>query len=124
RPGGSSGFGSDAGNPLSYLNPADIASIDILKDASATAIYGSRGANGVVIINTKRGLAGDPTINVSTSLGISSLLRKPEVLNADQFREALHVYTPNDEETADLGGNVNAFDAITRTGITQNHNVS
>ena len=124
RPGGSSGFGSDAGNPLTYLNPNDIASIDILKDASATAIYGSRGANGVVIINTKRGMSGDPTVQATASAGISNLLRKPDVLSGDQFRQALKTYTPDDAETADLKGNVDAFDAITRTAFTQNHNVA
>ncbi|GAB3022002.1 TonB-dependent receptor [Niabella terrae] len=124
RPGGSGGFGSDGGNPLNYLNPEDIASIDILKDASATAIYGSRGANGVVIINTKRGISGDPTVRISTSVGASSVIKTMDVLSADEFREALEVYTPGDAATADLGGNVNAFDAITRVGITQNHNAS
>ncbi len=124
RPGGSGGFGSDGGNPLTYLNPNDIASMDILKDASATAIYGSRGANGVVIINTKRGVSGDPVINAVASTGISNLLRKPEVLTASQFREALKQYTPNDATSADLGGDVNAFDEITRTAFTQNHSVA
>ncbi|RYF37591.1 MAG: SusC/RagA family TonB-linked outer membrane protein, partial [Chitinophagaceae bacterium] len=124
RPGGTGNFGSDAGNPLTYLNPNDIASMDILKDASATAIYGSRGANGVVIINTKRGVSGDPTITATASAGISNLLRKPEVLTADEFREATKFYTPNDAASADHGGSVDAFDEITRTAITQNHNVS
>lgn len=124
RPGGSGGFGSDRGNPLTYLNPNDIASIDILKDASATAIYGSRGANGVVIINTKRGVSGDPSISLAASVGFSSLLRKPDVLSADQFRQAVQFYTPNDAATADQGDNVNAFDEITRKGFIQNYSVS
>jgi TonB-linked SusC/RagA family outer membrane protein len=124
RPGGTGGFGSDAGNPLAYLNPNDIASMDILKDASATAIYGSRGANGVVIINTKRGISGDPTVNAVASVGMSNLLRKPDVLDGNQFREATKFYTPGDAAAADFGSNVDAFDAITRTGFTQNHNVS
>lgn len=124
RPGGSGGFGSDGGNPLTYLNPNDIASMDILKDASATAIYGSRGANGVVIINTKKGVSGDPTINVMTSAGISNLLRKPKVLTADEFRAATKFYTPNDAASADHGSDVNAFDAITRTAFTQNHSLA
>lgn len=124
RPGGRGGFGSDKGNPLAYLNPNDIASIDILKDASATAIYGSRGANGVVIINTKAGIKGDPSIQLFASTGISNLLRKPEVLSADQFREALKTYTPADAANADFDDDVDAFEAITRTAITQNYNVS
>ncbi len=124
RPGGSGGFGSDSGNPLSYLNPNDIASIDVLKDASATAIYGSRGANGVVIINTKSGNIGTPVITASASVGISDLLRKPEVLGADEFREALALYTPNDAADADFGGDVDAFDEIIQTAPTQNHNLA
>src|SRR5690606_18986184 len=124
RPGGSGGFGSDSGNPLSYLNPNDIASIDVLKDASATAIYGSRGANGVVIINTKSGNIGTPVITASASVGISDLLRKPEVLGADEFREALALYTPNDAADADFGGDVDAFDEIIQTATTQNHNLA
>lgn len=122
RPGGSGGYGSDGGNPLSYLNPNDIASMDILKDASATAIYGSRGANGVVIITTKRGQTGTPILNVMASTGFSTLLKKPEVLSADEFRQAVQFYTPDDTQ-ADHGGNVYAFDAITRTAMTQNYNV-
>lgn len=124
RPGGSSGFSSDGGNPLDYLNPNDIASIDILKDASATAIYGSRGANGVVMITTKRGQSGDPTIHVNAAGGISHLLRRPEVLSANQFREALKVYTPDDVSSSDFGGNVDALDAILRTSVNQNYNIS
>ncbi|PPL03558.1 SusC/RagA family TonB-linked outer membrane protein [Parapedobacter indicus] len=121
RPGdGGGGYGSDDGNPLSYLNPNDIASMDILKDASATAIYGSRGANGVIIITTKRGQSGTPTMNVMASTGFSNLLNRPQVLSAEQFRQALAFYTP-DDEAADHGGSVNAFDAITRTAITQNY---
>ncbi len=121
RPGkGSGNYGSDGGNPLSYLNPNDIASMDILKDASATAIYGSRGANGVIIITTKRGQSGAPTLNVMASSGFSNLLNKPTVLSADQFRQALAFYTPEDQ-SGDFGGSVNAFDAITRTAATQNY---
>jgi len=121
RPSGAGGFGSDSGNPLSYLNPNDIASMDILKDASATAIYGSRGANGVVLITTKRGQLGSPTLNVMASTGFSNLLKKPDVLSADEFRQALQFYTP--DNNSDFGGSVYAFDAITRTALTQNYNL-
>src|SRR5690606_9488853 len=120
--GGGGNYGSDGGNPLSYLNPNDIASMDILKDASATAIYGSRGANGVVIITTKRGQTGAPALHVSASTGFSTLLKKPEVLSADEFRQAVQFFTPDDTQ-ADHGGDVYAFDAITRTAMTQNYNV-
>ncbi len=120
-PGGAGGYASDGGNPLNYLNPNDIASMDILKDASATAIYGSRGANGVVLITTKRGQSGAPTLNVMASTGFSNLLKKPEVLSADEFRQALQFYTP--DNNSDFGGSVYAFDAITRTALTQNYNM-
>lgn len=121
RPGGSGGFSTDGGNPLTYLNPSDIASIDILKDASATAIYGSRGANGVVIITTKRAKSGEPSLSLGASSGISNILKKPDVLNGAQFREALQKYTPKDVATSDFGEDVNAFDEIVRTAPTQNY---
>ena len=121
RPGGSGGFSTDGGNPLTYLNPGDIASIDILKDASATAIYGSRGANGVVIITTKRAKSGEPALNLAASAGLSKLLKKPEVLDAAGFKQAVEHYSPADAAAAVFGDEVNAFDAITRTAPTQNY---
>ncbi len=130
RPGSQGGsFGSDGGNPLNYINPNDIASIEILKDASATAIYGSRGANGVVIINTKRGASGAPKVDVSATTGIASVLKKLEVMNASEYRDALVKYDrPVDastgRRTGDFGSDVDAFDAITRTGLVQNYNTA
>ena len=130
RPGGNANFGSDGGNPLTYINPNDIANIEILKDASATAIYGSRGANGVVLITTKRGKSGAPQVDASASTSASSLLKRLEVLSASEYVKALGDYglpttvnTPT-VATANFGGDVDAFDAITRTGITQNYNVA
>ncbi len=73
------------GNALSFINPHDIASIEVLKDASATAIYGSRGANGVVIITTKQGEKGKPKIEFTTNISISSLRKKVEVLDAYHY---------------------------------------
>ena len=122
RPGGSGGdFGSDGGNPLNFINPTDIAGIEILKDASATAIYGSRGANGVVLITTKRGKTGVPQIDITGSTGISNVAKKLEVLNADEYRAALKDYNI---AGGDFGKSENAFDAITRTSMTQNFNVA
>ncbi len=122
RPGGNgASYGSDGGNPLNFINPNDIANIEILKDASATAIYGSRGANGVVIITTKRGKSGIPQLDVSGSTSVSSVLKKLEVLNGDEYRAALKDYG---QTGGDFGGNADAFDAITRTAITQNYNVA
>src|SRR5690606_19091546 len=120
-PEGRGGFSSDRGNPLTYLNPSDIASMDILKDASATAIYGSRGANGVVIISTKKGSAGSPVIQIGASAGVSGMREYPDVLDAARFREALQYYTPSEASDADFGGNEDAFKAITRQAITQNY---
>lgn len=120
-PEGRGGFSSDRGNPLTYLNPTDIASMDILKDASATAIYGSRGANGVVIITTKKGKAGTPVISLGAAAGISSMREYPDVLSASEFREALNYYTPNEVANADFGGNEDAFRGITRDAVTQNY---
>jgi TonB-dependent starch-binding outer membrane protein SusC len=122
RPGGNgAAFGSDAGNPLNFINPNDIASIEILKDASATAIYGSRGANGVVIITTKRGISGVPQIDATASTSVSTIARRLEVLSADEYRQALKDYN---QTTGDFGSSVDAFDAITRTALTQNYNVA
>ncbi len=72
-------------NALQNLNPSDIASMDILKDASATAIYGTRGANGVIIITTKRGVAGDIRVNYDGSASIGIKTRRNDAVNADQF---------------------------------------
>lgn len=115
-------IGNNAGsNPLNYLNPADIESIQVLKDASATAIYGSRGANGVVIITTKKGRAGAPTVNFSTSLGFSSILNEYDVLNANEYRAALNDYGLT---SGDFDDDVDAMDEILQTGLTNNHNIS
>lgn len=122
RPGGGGGgFANDGGNPLNFINPTDIAGIEILKDASATAIYGSRGANGVVLITTKRGKAGVPQIDVTGSTSISNVAKRLEVLDGNQYRSALKDYNI---AGGDFGGNVNAFDEITRTSITQNYSVA
>jgi len=74
-------------NPLSYLSPGDIESIEVLKDAASSSIYGSRAANGVVLITTKRGKEGKASINLFSSFGISNITRKLSVLNSRQWRE-------------------------------------
>jgi TonB-dependent starch-binding outer membrane protein SusC len=74
-------------NPMAAINPNDIASIDILKDASATAIYGSRGANGVILITTKSGTSGAPRLNVSYSQSIATIANKINMLNSSQYAE-------------------------------------
>jgi len=116
------GFGTTGGtNPLDFINSEDIASIDVLKDASATAIYGSRGANGVIIITTKRGKSGEAKVTFNSSLGVSNIKNRIDVLSGKAYGAAL---TSEGGATAnDFGGNVNALDAILMTGTTQNYNL-
>jgi len=75
------------GNPFNAINPNDIESVEILKDASSAAIYGARAANGVVLITTKRGKEGKPRINFNFSAGVSQMINVPEVGNAAQFKQ-------------------------------------
>ena len=107
-------------NPLNFINSFDIQSMDVLKDASATAIYGARGANGVVIITTKKGAVGPPRLDVSYSAGMSKLLKKLDVLDADEYRSALKQYSL---AGGDEGSSVDAMESILRTGTTHNVNV-
>lgn len=123
RPGATTSLGdSPDSNPLNFLNPADIESIDILKDASATAIYGSRAAYGVVIITTKKGKLGAARLDVSASGGFSNILRRIKVLNADQYRAALPYYGA--PATNDKGLNNDPLGAILRTAPLQNYSVA
>ena len=78
------GFPSE-GSFAASINPADIESIDVLKDASATAIYGARGANGVIVINTKRGTEGKPTVNFSASFSMSHIANKVDLMDGYEF---------------------------------------
>ncbi len=127
-----SGGGFDVGlgrqtsrNPLSFLNPSDIASIDILKDASATAIYGSRGANGVVLITTKSGASGKGSLSYDYNLGFSTITKKVEVLGKDEFLDAYESFNGAAARASlDKGGETDWQDEILRTGITHNHNLS
>lgn len=85
-------------NPLSTLNPEDIESIDVLKDASATAIYGSRGANGVIIVTTKKGTRGESSINYNSYYGVQKVIRTIPVLNGGEWwalRKDAFRNTPN-----------------------------
>ena len=115
------GSGADS-NPLNFLNPDDIESLTVLKDASATAIYGSRAAYGVVLITTKKGKTGAPMLNVGVSSGFSTLLRRPAFLDAGQYRRAITYYGV--PAATDKGGNVDALKEILRTGYLQNYNVA
>ncbi len=109
------------GDPLNFINPQDIESIDVLKDASATAIYGSRGANGVVLITTKRGRAGVSTMAFSTNIGVSKIARALPVLSADEFRTEVQNLGGTLD---DLGGSTDWQKEVTRTALTHNHNLT
>lgn len=118
-------------NALATLSANDIASIDVLKDASATAIYGSRGANGVIIITTKRGLNGEAQINYDTYLGTSEVIKRLEVLNASEFAFYVNESRYNGSGFSRLYTNPSSFgegtdwqNEIYRTAITQSHDIS
>jgi len=89
-------YGGQSVNAIADINPNDIASIDILKDASAAAIYGSRAANGVVLITTKRGSANKTQVNLNAYYGTQSMWRKPDYLNAAQYQEIMTEAYVND----------------------------
>lgn len=118
------GFGSAGSrNPLNFLNPADIESISVLKDASATAIYGSRGANGVVIITTKSGRAGGGNFEFSSQLSISSPANEYDLLSAGDYLRAVGDFGGN-VANANFGSNTDWQDVVTRTVASQNQNLS
>ncbi|GAA4816102.1 SusC/RagA family TonB-linked outer membrane protein [Litoribaculum gwangyangense] len=117
------GFGSSgAQNPLNFLNPNDIESISVLKDASATAIYGSRGANGVVIITTKsgRGLIGE-SFEYSSNISVSTIRNDYDLLGKEEFLDAVDQFG-GDPIDADAGSSTDWQDYIFRDAISTNHN--
>ncbi|MBM6993752.1 MAG: TonB-dependent receptor [Prevotella sp.] len=118
-------------NPLATINPNDIQSIEVLKDVSATAIYGSRGANGVILITTKKGAFGEKKANISYgySIGLSNVSRKLDLMNASQWAQYQKTYWNNkggytDEEIASLGEGTDWQDAVLRTAVQQSHELS
>lgn len=116
-------------NPLAFLNPSDIESIEVLKDVSATAIYGSRGSNGVILITTKKGKKGGSSIDYQYSGGFSNSAKQLELLNANQWARLQKDHFLNkpgysDGQISALGQGYNWQQAVLQTGITQNHSVS
>ncbi len=118
-------------NPLSTINPNDIESIEVLKDVSATAIYGSRGANGVIIVTTKQGKLGDKKahINYRYGIGFSAVSKKLSLMNATQWAQYQKTYFGNkagytDEQIAALGSGTDWQDAVLRTAAQQSHELS
>ena len=142
----STGIGAIEGslNPLATINPNDIESIEVLKDVSATAIYGSRGANGVILITTKKGKLGEGKAHIAYnySLGVSSIAKKLDLLNASEWAQYQKDYYSRsafgrlllkgrknkggytDAEIAALGKGTDWQDAVLRTAIQQTHELS
>jgi len=127
---------------LSIIEPSDIESIQILKDASATAIYGTRGANGVVIITTKKGNSKKPRIEFSTNIGFSNVAKTYDVMDANEYSEFMGLVYEAENlpyerdpykqyycdsariENDNYNTNTNFQDAMTRQGMKQNYNIS
>ncbi|HEX8335068.1 MAG TPA: TonB-dependent receptor [Segetibacter sp.] len=119
-------------NPLNTINPGDIESIEILKDASSTAIYGSRGSNGVILITTKKGKKGATAVNYGTSIGVQEVAKKLDLLNATEYMKLLNdlnkdqavppVFT--DAEVSAAGAGTDWQDEIFRSAAVQNHQLS
>jgi TonB-linked SusC/RagA family outer membrane protein len=129
---GSSQANRQSGNALAALNPSDIESIEVLKDASATSIYGSRGANGVVLITTKRGKEGETRVNLESSYSTQTIARDIDVLSGSDFARYLNTldvsqggsprYT--EAQVDAFGKGTNWMDAISRTGGIWNNQLS
>ena len=114
-------------NPLALVNPNDIESFTVLKDASATAIYGSRGSNGVIIITTKRGRRNQaPQVTYNGNVSVSTVGKKLDLMNASTFREMIAAkYGLDSDAVAGLGdADTDWQDEIYRNGVSTDHNVT
>lgn len=138
--GGTAGGNGAGQNPLASINPSDIASMEILKDASATAIYGSRGANGVVLVTTKRGKAGKTAVTYDGYYGVQKVIKKLDMMNAREFAGLVNEARANDgvatpaypnptdlynfPDPSTMGAGVDYQDEIFRSAAIQNHTLS
>ena len=118
-------------NPLSFINPNDIEKIEVLKDASATAIYGSRGANGVVIITTRKGQAGKPKVEFNANFSVSSIVKKIDVLDTETYKRYQDEATANgnyylgkSDTPSYKDGSADWQDEIYQTGWQQEYSLS
>ena len=116
-------------NPLNSINPNDIESITVLKDASATAIYGSRGANGVVLVQTKRGARGSSTLEYDTYVAASRAARRLDFLSGDEYRAFVQSEVgkgnlPQSQLALNGTASTDWEDALLRTGYATNHNIA
>lgn len=125
--GGGNSYTSTPTDPLTFINANDIASIDILKDASAAAIYGSRGANGVVLITTKKGKEGNNEVTYSSTVSIGSIRKQLSVLAADQWRvqrNAVKGFSSSNPDPNDYGASTDWQDQVFRTAYSHDHSLS
>lgn len=116
------------GNNIAEINPTDIASIEVLKDASSAAIYGSRGSNGVILITTKRG-SGKPKITYSGYAGFQNIANQPDLMNGAEFFEFKQerepgTITPTEQNNFDAGNSTDWIDLATQRGFQQQHTLS
>ncbi|TDO22716.1 SusC/RagA family TonB-linked outer membrane protein [Pedobacter duraquae] len=119
-----SGGVSGASNPLSFINPNDIESFTVLKDASAAAIYGARASNGVIIITTKKGLSNDLKVSFNSVNSVSKIVKQLDVLSADQIRTIVNA-NGTTAQKAQLGSfNTNWQDLIYQDGVSTDNNIS
>lgn len=124
--------GASVPNQLNSIDPSNIESIEILKDASATAIYGSRATNGVVLITTKRGKSGQGQIDYSTSVSFQQVAKKFDLLNATEWANLVNEandlnsqpHTFSDAQIAEMGEGTDWQDLVYRTAVTQRHMLS
>lgn len=115
---------SGASNPMSFINPNDIESFTVLKDASAAAIYGARASNGVIIITTKKGLSNDLKVSFNSVNSISKIVKQLEVFSADEIRTIVN-QSGTAAQKAQLGGfNTNWQDLIYQDGFSSDNNLS
>ena len=119
------------GANINDINPGDIETIDVLKDASSTAVYGARGANGVIIVTTKKGASGKPSVSYNGYYGIKTKAHIPDMLSSKQFYELYQDeerfgrgFTAQEMYNVNNGINTDFIDLVTRDGIQQNHNFS
>lgn len=114
-----------SGGSLSSISPDDIESIDVLKDGSAAAIYGTRGTNGVILITTKKAKPGRSVIELSSYIAMQTVARKPDMLSAGEFRQVINEFFPTQADAYDHGTSTDWFDEITRSApISQYYNLS
>jgi TonB-dependent starch-binding outer membrane protein SusC len=109
------------GGSLNNLSPEDIETIDVLKDGSAAAIYGTRGTNGVILISTKRAKPGKTTVDFNSYVALQSVAKRQDFLTADEFRQVITDYFPSQQSAYDYGSSTDWFKEVTRKNPTSQY---